>query len=83
MTATETRPEAEAEPGANPFVAPAYAIRKVPFDALYSWLAGGWRDIARAARQPRLWRDLRRRHHRSLLIFRCRAAAEPSQLRAA
>jgi hypothetical protein len=50
VTATETRPEAEAEPGANPLVAPAYAIRKVPFDALYSWLAGGWRDMWRVPR---------------------------------
>jgi hypothetical protein len=43
MTAAETRPEAEAKQGAGPFVAPAYAIREVPFDAPYSWLAG-WRD---------------------------------------
>ena len=44
MTAEETRSEAEAEQEASPFVAPAYAIREVPFDAPYSWLAAGWRD---------------------------------------
>ena len=47
MTAAETRPEAEAKQGASPFVGPAYAIRKVPFDAPYSWLAAGWRDMWR------------------------------------
>jgi uncharacterized membrane protein len=50
MTAEETRPEAEATQGASPFVAPAYAIRKVPFDAPYSWLAAGWRDMWRVPR---------------------------------
>jgi uncharacterized membrane protein len=51
MTAAETRPEAEAKQGATPFVASAYAIRQVPFDAPYSWLAAGWRDMWR---QPRV-----------------------------
>ena len=50
MTAEETRSEAEAEQGASPFVAPAYAIREVPFDAPYSWLAAGWRDMWRVPR---------------------------------
>jgi hypothetical protein len=36
MTAEETRSEAEAKHGASPFLAPAYAIREVPFDAPYS-----------------------------------------------
>ena len=47
MNAEETRSEAEAEQAASPFVAPAYAIREVPFDAPYSWLAAGWRDMWR------------------------------------
>lgn len=47
MTAAETRSEAEANQGASPFPAPAYAIREVPFDAPYSWLAAGWRDMWR------------------------------------
>ena len=50
MTAEETRSEAEAEQGASPFVAPAYAIREVPFDAPYGWLAAGWRDMWRVPR---------------------------------
>lgn len=45
MTAAETRPEAEATHGATQLVAPAYLIREVPFDAPYSWLAAGWRDM--------------------------------------
>jgi hypothetical protein len=48
MTAEETRSEAEAEQGASPFV--AYAVREVPFDAPYSWLAAGWRDMWRVPR---------------------------------
>lgn len=50
MTAADTRPEAEAKQGARPFVAPGYALRKVPFDAPYSWLAAGWRDMGRVPR---------------------------------
>ena len=50
MTAEETRSEAEAEQGASPSVVPAYAIREVPFDAPYSWLAAGWRDMWRVPR---------------------------------
>jgi uncharacterized membrane protein len=50
MTAEETRSEAEAAQGASPFAAPAYAIREVPFDAPYSWLAAGWRDMWRVPR---------------------------------
>ena len=50
MIAAETRPEAEAKQGATPFVASAYAIRQVPFDAPYSWLAAGWRDMWRVPR---------------------------------
>ena len=42
--------EAEAKQGARPFVAPGYALRKVPFDAPYSWLAAGWRDMRRVPR---------------------------------
>lgn len=42
--------EAEAEQGASPFAAPAYAIREVPFDAPYNWLAAGWRDMWRVPR---------------------------------
>src|SRR5262245_28374106 len=41
---------AEAKQGAHPFVASAYAIRKVRFDASYSWLAAGWRDMWRVPR---------------------------------
>ena len=48
MTAEETRSEAEAEQGASPFV--AYAVREVPFDAPYGWLAAGWRDMWRVPR---------------------------------
>ena len=50
MTAPDTRPEAEAKQGARPFVAPGYVLRKVPFDAPYSWLAAGWRDMRRVPR---------------------------------
>ena len=50
MTAAETRPEATAKQGVGPFVAPAYVIREVPFDAPYSWLAAGWRDMWRVPR---------------------------------
>ena len=50
MAAADTRPEAEAKQGARPFVAPGYALRKVPFDAPYSWLAAGWRDMRRVPR---------------------------------
>ena len=50
MTAEETRSEAEANQGASPFVAPAYAIREVPFDAPYSWLGAGWSDMWRVPR---------------------------------
>jgi uncharacterized membrane protein len=50
MIAPETRPEAEAKQEASPFVAPAYAIREVPFDAPYSWLVAGWRDMWRVPR---------------------------------
>src|SRR5512132_3575798 len=50
MTAEETRSEAEAEQGASAFGPPAYAIREVPFDAPYSWLAAGWRDMWRVPR---------------------------------
>jgi hypothetical protein len=50
MTAPEMMPEAEAKQGASPFPAPAYAIREVPFDAPYSWLAAGWREIWRVPR---------------------------------
>ena len=50
MTASDTRPEAEAKQGARPFVAPGYVLRKVPFDAPYSWLAAGWRDMRRVPR---------------------------------
>ena len=42
--------EAEAKQGARPFVAPGYALRKVPFDAPYSWLAAGWHDMRRVPR---------------------------------
>ena len=48
MTAAETSPEAGAKQGVSPLVAPAYAIREVPFDAPYAWLAAGWRDMWRA-----------------------------------
>jgi uncharacterized membrane protein len=30
--------------------APAFAVRQVPFDAPYSWLAAGWRDLWRVPR---------------------------------
>ncbi len=50
MIAADTRPEAEAKQGARPFVAPGYALRKVPFDAPYSWLAAGWRDMRHVPR---------------------------------
>lgn len=48
MTAEETR--ADAKEGANGFVAPTYAIRQVPIDAPYSWLAAGWHDMWRVPR---------------------------------
>ena len=48
--APETMPEAEAKQGASPFVAPTYAIRAVPFDAPYNWLAAGWVDMWRVPR---------------------------------
>ena len=48
MTAEGTR--ADAKEGANGSVAPTYAIRHVPFDAPYSWLAAGWRDMWRVPR---------------------------------
>ena len=47
MTAAETRPQAEAKQEASPFVARAYAIREVSFDAPWSWLAAGWSDMWR------------------------------------
>ena len=50
MTAEETRSEAQADQGSSPFVAPAYAVREVPFDSPYSWLAAGWRDMWRVPR---------------------------------
>jgi uncharacterized membrane protein len=50
MTAADTGPEAEAKQGTRPFVAPGYVLRKVPFDAPYSWLAAGWRDMRRVPR---------------------------------
>ena len=50
MTAAETRPEAEAKQAASSFVAPPYAIRQVPFDAPWSWLAAGWHDMWRVPR---------------------------------
>ena len=42
--------EVEATQGASAFVAPPYAIRKVPFDVPYNWLAAGWRDMWRVPR---------------------------------
>jgi uncharacterized membrane protein len=42
--------EAEAKQRARPFVAPGYALRKVPFDAPYSWLAASWHDMGRVPR---------------------------------
>jgi uncharacterized membrane protein len=50
MTAEETRSEAEIEQGSSPFVEAAYAVREVPFDAPYNWLAAGWRDMWRVPR---------------------------------
>src|SRR5512132_4167083 len=50
MTAEETNSEVEAEQGASVFAPPAYAIREVPFDAPYGWLAAGWRDMWRVPR---------------------------------
>jgi uncharacterized membrane protein len=50
MTAEEIGSEAEANQGASSFAAPAYAIREVPFDAPYGWLAAGWRDMWRVPR---------------------------------
>jgi uncharacterized membrane protein len=43
-------PEAEAKQGANLFMASAYAIRKVRFDAPYGWLSAGWHDMWRVPR---------------------------------
>jgi len=48
MTAAEARPEAEAKQEGSP--SPADAIREVPFDAPYSWLAAGWSDMWRMPR---------------------------------
>jgi uncharacterized membrane protein len=49
MTALEILAEAEAKQVASQFVAlRTYGIREVPFDAPYSWLAAGWRDMWRA-----------------------------------
>jgi uncharacterized membrane protein len=39
MTVPATRLEAEAS------AAPSYAVREVPFDAPYGWLAAGWHDM--------------------------------------
>jgi uncharacterized membrane protein len=50
MTAEEIGSEADADQGASPFAAPDYASREVPFDAPYSWLAAGWRDMWRVPR---------------------------------
>lgn len=50
MTAAETRSEAETKQEASAFVAPAYAIREVPFDAPWGWLAAGWSDMWRVPR---------------------------------
>ena len=41
MTPPATRLDAEAS------AAPTYAVREVPFDAPYGWLAAGWRDTWR------------------------------------
>jgi uncharacterized membrane protein len=43
MPAEEIRSDAEA-------AVPVYAIREVPFDSPYSWLAAGWRDMWRVPR---------------------------------
>jgi uncharacterized membrane protein len=48
MIAEGTR--ADAKEGASQFAAPTYAIREVPFEAPYSWLAAGWRDMWRVPR---------------------------------
>ena len=57
MTAADTRPEAKAKQRARPFVAPGYALRKVPFDAPYSWLAAGWRDMGHGPRVSLAYAD--------------------------
>jgi uncharacterized membrane protein len=44
MTTPATRLEAK------PSAAPTYAVREVPFDAPYGWLAAGWRDMWRVPR---------------------------------
>jgi uncharacterized membrane protein len=44
MSAAATKSEAIKQDISRP-VAPVYAIRQVPFDAPYSWLAAGWRDL--------------------------------------
>jgi uncharacterized membrane protein len=46
MSAAATKSEAIKQDISQP-VAPVYAIREVPFDAPYSWLAAGWRDLWR------------------------------------
>ena len=50
QAAAETRPEAGAKQAASSFVTPPYAIREVPFDAPWSWLAAGWHDMWRVPR---------------------------------
>ena len=50
MSERAAGPEAEAKQEASPLVASAYNIRGVPFDAPYSWLAAGWRDMWRVPR---------------------------------
>jgi uncharacterized membrane protein len=49
MSAAATKSEAIKQDISQP-VAPVYAIRQVPFDAPYSWLAAGWRDLWRVPR---------------------------------
>ena len=50
MKAGETRLEAGAKQAASSFAVPPYAIREVPFDAPWSWLAAGWHDMWRVPR---------------------------------
>jgi uncharacterized membrane protein len=45
-----TRSEVDTKLETSPLVASAYTIRQVPYDAPYSWLAAGWRDLWRVPR---------------------------------
>jgi uncharacterized membrane protein len=50
MSAAATKSDVAAKRKAGRSEASVYAVRRVPFDAPYSWLAAGWRDLWRVPR---------------------------------